>query len=168
MMRMIDDRGVHMRIIRPSAAMLLMRLFAVILLLDTAYVLAMAAVLFISVGVGFDQLPLLMLWGLYILKFFLSVVLLLPLFMRSLGTTIVMTKDHLCIDKGMVQEEERIYELAQLQAIKLRQGWLGKRLNFGDIILTLGSRSYTEIVELLGVSEPHEHVAHISRYLKPV
>lgn len=166
--RNYHDKGQTIAIIRPSVALVLWRLLVGLFLLDTAYavVLMLAISEMIPINTN-SQILYGTLWLLHTAKFILLAVMVLRLGLRWAGTTVLLVGDHLYIDQGVVKESERVYELAQLQEVKVHQSPLGRVLNFGDITLVLGSRSFAETVQLNGVADPAKHASYFMEFLEP-
>lgn len=166
MPRKFSEQGIDITSIKLSVPLMLVRMLSGLFVLDTCYALIIVLFLWLT-PMQMHGWLLLFLLLLHTIKFIVFTVFLLRLITQWQGKTVLITSHHLYIDEGLVHANDRIYELAQIQAIKLNQSWLGKMLNFGDICITLGSRSFSEVLELGGVANPQRYVTWFSKYLQP-
>ena len=163
--RSFREDGQDISVIRPSVAQMLVRLIIALFILDSAYALLLVALLLQLVPDGLSVPFLLALWLMHTVKFALIIYVVIRLIFRWAGMTVLVLGEHLYVDLGVVKEDEQVYELGQLQEVKMHQTLLGKLLNYGNIVLTLGSRSFSEKVELSGIMDPAKHTQHFMQHL---
>jgi len=68
-----------------------------------------------------------------------------------------MSGNHLIVYKGIFHLDEKVYELYQIQSVRLYQTFIGKIFHYGDVVLHFGSRGFTEIVTLRGIADPKKY-----------
>lgn len=58
----------------------------------------------------------------------------------------VITDDVVLCRRGALFEERKLADLASVQQVKLKQGWIGKRLDYGSLVLTVGSPEAVNVI----------------------
>ncbi len=152
-------------IIRPSGKYVLLRVVVTIFGVETIYALLFAMYFWLRPGQTMTKVIILGLWVLHTLKFFLLVALVTDIIIRCLSMHYYITRHHLIINRGIVNNEEKVYELQQVRKLSISQDYLGKRLNYGNVQLLLGARGFEEDIVLHNITNPREVVKVIEQYL---
>jgi len=151
--------------LKPSPFYLGIRLLWVLLLLDTLYALIFVLYVVVNSPTSLAKEFLFLLWLAHVVRFIASVILILRIVDRYLFTRYRIDGHHLVADTGILEEDQKLYELKQIKSMKLGQGWWGRRFHYGNISLTFGARGYNETVEILAVGNPHKFVRIFEKYL---
>lgn len=154
-----------MQLIRPSARYLLVRMLATFFVVDTIYALIIITTLSLNVYQSFSAPALVALLILHTVKFVILALILADLVIRFLSVRYYVTKHHLIFGSGVMNNEEKTYELSQIRRISVYQDWLGKRLNYGTVHLLLTAPGFEEKIHLVNVSNPSNAAAEIEKFL---
>lgn len=167
---MIEPIGNELQIsqhhISNSAAWLLIRIFAGLFLLETAYVVFLLLSLS-PVGSEYHDLSIKLLWLLQTIKFALEIGLVLSLVSAWAGVNYYISQDQLIKYAGLSRRDESVYDLKILKLVELHQGWLGRFFNYGDIKLLFSSSGFNETIWLRGIYNPKKYERVFRNQLNP-
>lgn len=140
-----------------SVPLLNLRIFGLCFLIETVYALLLLTLISSSLGEQYALGSLAFLWATHTLKFIFEIWMVLRLVSKAFATRYFLAEGKLTIYSGVFNQEEHVYELAQLKNILLVQSWLGRHLKYGDLCLTLSSSGYKEVVTLTGLNDPRKY-----------
>ncbi len=152
-------------VIRPNAKFLLLRVLLILFTADTIFAFLVVMYLLVLPNTTTDRFFLIILLALHTLKFLVVAVMIGGVITDYLKSRFYISKHHLIQDKGLLNEEDKVYELKFLKSIKLNQDALGKRLHYGNIRLDFASRGYEDRITLFAVSNPHHIVKEFEKHL---
>lgn len=145
--------------IRGSITILAMKLLAMLFIFEGLYV-GLFYILNIAFSLPFDwhhhsSVVLLSINGLKILLEFLSI---LYLFFQWAGISYFITRKHVIKRVGIINNREEIFHFDNIRSITVKQLFLGKIFNYGDIeIKVSASGGYQGDVILSGIAKPNEY-----------
>jgi len=151
-------------IIRPSGKFALLRLLSTIFATETIYAFCFIVLLLLQTG-SIDRGYVIGLWLLHTAKFVLLVGFCTDIIIRYLSMHYYITRNHLIINRGIINNEEKVYELSQVRKLSVTQDSVGKRLNFGNVHLLLGEKGFEEEITLLNITNPRVIAKEIEQYL---
>jgi membrane protein YdbS with pleckstrin-like domain len=76
----------------------------------------------------------------------LQVLIIVISFMAWYLPSYVVTDYAVIFRRGALFEERQLADLASVQQVKLKQGWLGKRLDYGSLVLVAGSAERANVI----------------------
>ncbi len=152
-------------IIRPSARYVLFRILFTLFAVETCYALIFAVYFLVRPDQVFDRAFLVSLWFVHTLKFILLAMFIADIIIRYLSTQYFITKHHLIVSRGIVTDDEKLYELKQVRKISVFQDGMGKRMGYGSVKMLLGARGFEERILLLNIANPHKIAKEIEKYL---
>lgn len=152
-------------IIRPSGKYVLLRLIMTIFVVESVYGLLFLAYFSLNPDQALTRPIMISLWIFHSIKFFILVALLTDIIIRYLSMHYYITRHHLIINRGIVNNEEKVYELQQVRKLSISQDYMGKKLNYGNVHLLLGARGFEENILLHDITSPREAVKAIEQYL---
>ncbi|MEK7603397.1 MAG: PH domain-containing protein [Patescibacteria group bacterium] len=151
-------------IIRPSGKFALLRLLATIFATETVYAFCFVVLLLLQTG-SVDRGYVIGLWLLHTAKFVLLIGFCTDIIIRYLSMHYYIARNHLIINRGIINNEEKVYELSQVRKLSVTQDSVGKRLNFGNVHLLLGEKGFEEEITLVNITNPRGITKEIERYL---
>jgi membrane protein YdbS with pleckstrin-like domain len=155
--------------LQPSALLIVGRLLASIFILDTFYVVLLAGFFALNNLHDWHESYVLVLVVAHTLKYVLISSVVIELFARWAGRAYYITESHLIQRTGLVNITETTFELSQLKSVVMRQGWLGRRFNFGTITLTFTFAAYGEQqggITLSEITNPNRYKQYFDQYLR--
>jgi membrane protein YdbS with pleckstrin-like domain len=147
-------------IVKPSAKYLILRLILSIFAIETIYAMVIIVYVVIQASTSMDRNFILLLLLAHLVKFFALVIVVGGTTIDHLRSRYYISKHHLITDRGLLSEEDKIFELKSLKHVSINQDFIGKRLHYGNIYLTFGARGYEEDVILRSITNPH-HIAKV-------
>ncbi len=156
--------NVQPTIIHASFGALALRLLLIIFLVDSFYAFLFISYLMVRTSTS-DYIAILVFWALHTVKFLLLSLLLLREVSRWLSKSYFLLDHHLMVAAGIGAETEEIYELTSMDNIHLHQDWLGKRLNYGEIVLSFTHQRRTDQLILHAIANPHQVMSRLETYL---
>ena len=141
-------------IVKPSAVFLLIRLVMTLFMVETLYGLCFVAYLFLSNIYSIEQTFIYFIWILQIIKFIATMYILSDIGVRYLNSRYYIADYHMLSEKGLMNNQEKVYELNSLRKVMLEQDWLGRKLGYGNVKLILGARGYAEELVLRAIATP--------------
>lgn len=152
--------------IRGGILLLISRLVLIIIFLDSIYY-----IFFYFLSIWFN-IPLA--WqdtisvSLLIIQFFIDIIqigFIAYLILSWSHTTYYIDGAHLIKHSGVMNIEEDVYDLDTVRSVEVHQSFIGRVLNFGDLILkTSASGGYQVVVILKGISKPIHWEREIKNY----
>lgn len=139
-----------------------LRVFFVAFFIDTLFALIILGITGSFVGASYPTESLLSLWVLHTVKFVLQISLILKIIVEALSSSHFLTEKELVSRHGVINPDEKIYNLEKLQTIEVRQNWLGRLLKYGTLHLVIASSDYYENVYVRGIADPKKY----ERYLR--
>lgn len=151
-------------VIKPSARYVIFRTLAILFAFDTLF--AAGIILTLVLNPSFDrQLFGIILLIAHTLKFFIIAMFIADTIIRYLSNRFFIVKHHLILDRGIMMEDEKVYELHQIRKINVFQDWFGHSMNYGNIHLVFGDKGYEEKVVLMNVATPKKIAKELEKYL---
>lgn len=152
-------------IVKPSAKYLLLRILLSLFAIETIYALVIVVYVFVQSSTNMDRNFILFLLLVHTIKFVALAIIIGGITIDHLRSRFYISKHHLITDKGLLSEEDKIYELKSLKHVSTNQDMIGKRLHYGNIYLTFGARGYEEDVVLHSITNPHHIAQQFEKYL---
>lgn len=73
------------------------------------------------------------------------------------STEYYLTDEQLIIRKGVLTQDELVYELSQIKTVKRHESLLAKILGYGDIYMTFAASGFREDATLNNIHEPKKY-----------
>lgn len=147
--------------IRGSFVIVVIKLVIILLIFEAAY-----EFLFYLLNIQF-ALPIdwhhhisIGLFVLSLLKIFIEVYFITSLFLSWIGNVWLFTDKHIVKRTGVFHTQENVYHFDNIRSISVKQSFIGKLLNYGDIITEISaSGGYHSSVVLYHIDNPREYEA---------
>jgi uncharacterized membrane protein YdbT with pleckstrin-like domain len=152
--------------IRGSVILLALRIFFSLFVVDTVYAALLVLFLFTNYATEYHAYVFLLLWLLHTAKFVLQAYVLLFLVIRWATITYYIHDHQLIRYQGAYQPDETIFELDFIKSVDLNESWLGRLLNYGNIILVVSSSGYRQDVRLEGIADPQKYERIFRDYME--
>lgn len=146
----------HGQPIHFSIAALMLRIGVAIFLVETAYVLALAVCIAVAPPVDVPTVVLI-LWGIQTVKFLILAFIVEQIIAAWAGQSAYVYENMLTIHSGIVTAEDKVLELSQLRSVSRQQGFLGRLLNFGTLVLNFGRYDHPQNFFLYNVHNPKHY-----------
>lgn len=144
--------------IRGSVSVLIIKLFVVMFLVDTAYSLISIFVFDLELLQRIHYQLAMILFVAHFIKNAFSIYLVISIVLSWIGRVYYLTDKNLIKREGVFNIKEKIYDLKIVRSVSVDQGIFGKLLNYGDIsITTSASGGYNDEIYLLGISQPEKY-----------
>lgn len=150
-------------ILHRNPAAIALRIFFLLLLIDTAYALVILAFLGLAPPADYYLGFVTLLWATHTAKYIVITFLLLRVLLEWMSQTYTTDGKHLTIRTGVYAVSEKIYELTQLRRIKVHQDWLGRLFHFGTLALEISASGFHETIELRDVTDPRKYEQELAR-----
>jgi uncharacterized membrane protein YdbT with pleckstrin-like domain len=105
------------------------------------------------------------LWVLEAIKFFALTFLVLKLILGWATTAHYLGPHQMIKYTGILQRDERIYELRSIRSVNRHQNWLGRLCNYGDLLMVIGASGYKDEIWIRGVVTPKKYERIFTTYL---
>lgn len=153
------DKNIHtFEPIRVSVAVLIMRLFIVMFLVDTVYSLINIFVFDLQLLQQFHYQLATILFVAHFFKNALSLYLVITIVLNWISKVYYLTDKYLVRREGIIHIKEKIYDLKIIRSISVNQGIIGKLFHYGDIaITTSASGGYNDKIYLTSISQPEKY-----------
>ncbi len=153
--------------IRGSTAVLIMKLFTVMFLIDTAYSLINIFAFDLQLLQQFHYQLVTILFIGHFFKNAFSIYLVLAIVLNWISRVYYLTDKHLIKREGIISIKEKIYDLKIIRSISVDQGLFGKLFNYGNItITTSASGGYNDEIYLSGISQPEKYREIFKHFLE--
>lgn len=148
--------------IRGSILLLGIRVFLALFTVEALYSVVLLYLLIVAGTESYHNLLVTILLIINACKFGIEAYVILRLIVRWAATTYYLSEHQIIYRSGIIDFEQDIYELNDLHSVNLRQNWLGRLLNYGDIEITLSASGYRSELILRGIADVkgYEHVLH--------
>lgn len=151
--------------VRGSVILLTLRVFGVLFFVDTAFALVIALGIFFGIDTAYYNLFVIFLWLLHTVKFFIELYLVLS-FVLPWATTTYYIADHQLIQcGGIVNVDQKIYELTKLREVDEAESWLGKLFNYGTIHGTVSVSGFSDQFVMPGIADAKKYERILRDYL---
>ncbi len=154
-----------MHMIRPSARYLIARMAITFFAVESIYALIIIASLSYNLNTSFTTAALIGLLLIHTIKFIILIFLLADLVIRFLSVRYYVTNNHLVVGSGIVNNQEKTYELSQVKKVEVYQDWLGKKFDYGTIISLFTAPGFDETLRLVNVASPHKGAEILEKHL---
>ncbi len=152
--------------LQPSVLVIVLRLLAVLFMIDTIYALLILGFMGLDNVHDWHTPYIAFLWLAHTLKFVLIAMVVIRLFADWAGRTYYLSGHHLIQKLGLVNITETTFELSQLKSLTVKQGWLGRRFNFGTVGLTFSAYGDQQSVTLREINNPYRYKKYFDDYLE--
>lgn len=160
-----QDMPISSHHIQQSIVLLMVKIIALVFAVETVYALLLAFFLFSGAGAEFHDAVFSFLWFIQTAKFLLLVYLILATIIPTVTTNYYVSEHHLIKYEGLLRNDETIYELNKLRSVKLHEDWLGRLLNYGDLLIVVSSSGYHEEVKLTSINNPKKYERVLREFL---
>jgi uncharacterized membrane protein YdbT with pleckstrin-like domain len=152
--------------IRGSVILLLLRIFFSLFIVDTFYASVLIYFLLSDFATDYHAFVFSLLWILHTAKFILQAYVIIFLIIRWATTTYYIHDHELVRYQGAMQPSETIYELNFIKSVDVSESWLGRLLNYGDVMLAISSSGYRQDVKLQGIADPIKYERIFRHYME--
>lgn len=152
--------------IKQSTTFLTLRLFLVMIFLDSIYLLSEIIFLRANLPLEFYNYIKSLFLIAHTIKSLLEIYFILQIVIKWTNGTYLLNGRHLIKQEGFLNSTEKIYDLGIIRSVTVNQGLLGKILNYGDIIITTSaSGGYNAQIYLNSISHPEKYEQLLEQYL---
>ncbi|MCL5797364.1 MAG: PH domain-containing protein [Patescibacteria group bacterium] len=165
-----EERSVVIEPIRESLVLFVIKIALILIVTDLVY----ATLNFVLLRAFFlnHELPFRMhsfapyvLTFLHLVKTTLQVWGISAIVFRWVGNSYHITDKHLVHHEGVINCNEKIYDLDIVRSVSIQQSWLGKIFRYGTVNIEISaSGGYTDQVTLFGVSNPQQYEKMLRRH----
>ena len=155
--------------LQPSVLVIVGKLLCSIFILDTIYIALLAGFFGLNNFHDWHDSYILLLAVAHTTKYVAISYVVIQLFTQWAGRSYYITGSHLIQRLGLINITETTFELSQLKSVVMKQGWLGRRFNYGTITLAFTFAAYGEEhggVTLHEVTNPHRYKQYFDQYLQ--
>lgn len=149
-----------------SVLVIVLRLLAVLFLLDTIYALTIIGYFGLSNAHEWHNSYIWFLWLAHIVKYIIVTILVIRLFADWAGRAYYLAGHHLIERLGLVNNTETTYELSQVKSVVVKQNWLGRHFNYGTIKLSFAGSGVTKDVILRDIHNPNVYKEYFDQHLQ--
>jgi uncharacterized membrane protein YdbT with pleckstrin-like domain len=151
--------------IRRSVAILIIKIFFLLFLVDTVYAFLLIANVSGYIPVDLLSSYAVFIWVIYTAKFIFLAYLVLKLIIDWTNTLYYVANDHLIRQRGVLNTTETIFQLSDIEAVVMSRSWLGRTLNYGDVTITFDVARQKEFVYLYAVNDPERYESFFSTFV---
>jgi uncharacterized membrane protein YdbT with pleckstrin-like domain len=165
-MEVADGKKQMVEHLQPSIVVILLRLIATIFMLDTLY--ALLVVGFFGLN-NFHDWHNSYIYGLLLthtVKYIFITAVVIKLFIDWASRAYYLSGHHLIEKIGLVNTTETTHELSQVKEVVVRRSWLGRRFNFGTIVLSLAGSAKSQDVIIRDINDPLEYKRYFDEHLQ--
>jgi uncharacterized membrane protein YdbT with pleckstrin-like domain len=165
-MEVADGKKQMVEHLQPSIVVILLRLIATIFMLDTLY--ALLVVGFFGLN-NFHDWHNSYIYGLLLthtVKYIFITAVVIKLFIDWASRAYYLSGHHLIEKIGLVNTTETTHELSQVKEVVVRRSWLGRRFNFGTIVLSLAGSAKSQVVIIRDINDPLEYKRYFDEHLQ--
>lgn len=153
--------------IKENLILVSVKLFFGSIIIESLYAVFVYFFLFSPLGTPFQNLALPVLFFSQLVKFIIQIYFVLFITLSSLKSDYYLSEEEICAYSGVVWTDEEIYPLRAVKSIALRQSWLGKTLNYGNIVVEMtASGGYHKTLVLRGISDPKKYEHTLNELIK--
>lgn len=142
--------------IQESGSVLALRMILAIFLADVLY-LVVGIILFgnvLPVGVG---MRVSLITALTCIKILFQSIFIVAIIVKKSSNNYYITDKQLIIHRGVVERDEKVYDIEHIRAVKRHESWLGKLLGYGDITVYIAESTFREDVVLNNIVKPKKY-----------
>lgn len=140
-----------------SIALLVIRLFIVLFVIDTAHSLLSLFIFDLPLLNAFHIELTLLMFITHIIKNAFEIYIVISMVLSWSHNTYSITDRQIIHKRGVLHIKENVYDIKTVRAVEVNQGIIGKMLNYGDIVIkTSASGGYQDNINLIGIPHPHE------------
>lgn len=141
-----------------SISLLVIRLFIVLFVIDSAHSLLSLFVFDLPLLNEFHIELTLLMFITHVIKNVFEIYVVISMVLSWAHNTYSITARQIIHKQGVLNIKENVYDIKTVRAITVKQGLFGKILNYGDIaIKTSASGGYQDDIFLTGIPRPHEY-----------
>lgn len=155
----------HPEYFRYSTLVLAWRLFLLMFVIDTLFALAFIIYGALNPPVIFHIPFILTLWLLHTIKFVFLAYAVIKVVAYWEERRSYISGHQLITRRGILNKKEQIYDLGQLKSVYRRQSWLGKRLNYGNVICLFTASGYSEELHLDNLRDALYYEQRLAQFL---
>lgn len=155
--------------LQPSVLVIVGKLLTSIFILDTIYVVLLVGFFALNNFHEWHDSYVLLLATAHTAKYIVISSVVVQLFAHWAGRSYYITGSHLIQRLGLINITETTFELSQLKSVVMKQGWFGRRFNYGTITLAFTFAAYGEEqggVTLHEITNPHRYKQYFDQYLQ--
>lgn len=152
--------------LQPSVLVIVLRLLAALLFLDTLLALIILGFFALNNVHEWHNSYILFLLLANATKYFALSALVIQLFGEWAGRAYYLSGHHLIERLGLVNITETTYELSQVKSVVVKQTWLGRRFNFGTILLSFAGGGKEKEVILRDINNPMAYKKYFDEHLQ--
>ena len=165
-MEVADGKKQMVEHLQPSVVVILLRLIATIFMLDTVYAFLVLGFLGLN---NFHEWHNSYIYGLlltHIVKYVFITAIVIKLFIDWASRAYYLSGHHLIEKVGLVNITETTHELSQVKEVVVKRSWLGRRFNFGTIVLTLAGSVKSQDIIIRDINNPMEYKRYFDEHLQ--
>ncbi len=154
-----NKKGELFESVRGSTTVLMVKLLVILVLFDAAYAF-ISYLLTLGISLPFDLHHHIseLLLGLQIIKNVFQMILILNVVLACTNNLYFFTDRHIIKRTGILHVNEEMYHYDNIRSITVNQSWIGKVLNYGDIVLKISaSGGYQDDIVLTGIENPKKY-----------
>lgn len=165
-MQVVNGEKQTIEHLQPNVVVILFKLIATTFMLDTAYGLLLLG--FFGLG-NFHDWHNSYIYGLvltHIAKYILISLVMIKLFIDWTSRAYYLSGHHLIEIIGLVNTTETTHELSQVKEVVLKRSWLGRRFNYGTIVLTIAGSSEQQDIVISNINNPLDYKRYFDEHLQ--
>lgn len=165
-MEVADGKKQMVEHLQPSVVVILLRLIATIFMLDTLYAVLVLGFLGLN---NFHEWHNSYIYGLLLthtVKYVFITAVVIKLFIDWASRAYYLSGHHLIEKVAMVNITETTHELSQVKEVVVKRSWLGRRFNYGTIVLTLAGSAKSQDIIIRDVNNPMEYKRYFDEHLQ--
>ena len=152
--------------LQPSIVVILLRIVAAMFVLDTLYALFIFAFYGLYDLQEWHDSYILGLVLIHTVKFVVITAIVIKLFVDWASRGYYLSGHQLIEKVGILNRTEITHDLSQVKEVVIKRSWLGRKLNYGTIILTLAGSSATQDVYIRDVKDAVEYKRYFDKHLQ--
>jgi uncharacterized membrane protein YdbT with pleckstrin-like domain len=152
--------------LQPSALVIVLKLLAVLFMLDTLYSFLLLGFLGLNDAHEWHNTYVALLWLTNTVKYVFISTLVIRLFADWCGHTYYLAGHHLIERIGLINITETTYEMSQIKSIIIQQSWFGRRFNFGTIKLTFAGAGKDQSIIVRDINNPTKYKEYFDNHLQ--
>ena len=162
--------GTNSETVRESLVLFLGKIAAVLIVTDLVYaiinyILLQAFFLNHQLPFNLHEYAPIILTILHLVKTTFQVWTITTVVFRWVGNSYQITDKHIVCREGVMNCNEKIYDLNLVRSVSIEQSWLGKIFKYGTVKIEMSaSGGYTDQVTLVGVGNPDQYQKMLRRY----
>ena len=152
--------------LQPSFVVILLRIAAVLLFMDTLLAVIIAGFFLLNNIHDWHNSYIFLLLFLNGIKFLIVVAAITQMFFQWAGRNYYLSGHHLIEKLGLINITETTYELSQVKSVIVRQSWIARRLNYGTINLTLAGSNAKHPIVIRDINNPAKYKQYFDKHLQ--